>query len=109
VVNDLAAYTPGPECLAARKRLLEGIMATWPKRAPPVAKRPQPQPQFRDTFRAAVAAVIDRAAGCVKHERDVERAMIATRQPMPNNYWLRRRRAEQRLAAAMAMLEATLE
>jgi len=119
-VDDVA---DSPTLLAARERHLQACLAApfwnppWrkprfeaPKGRPAAERAPRaPQTGFRDEFRDALAVAVDRALKDVLAERAIEREMIDSRQPMPNNYWLKRRAAEQRLRAATLMMEATFE
>jgi hypothetical protein len=97
-----------PDLLAARERLLAGIMATWKQPKPKAAAvQLPPPPTTLDELRDGIGVVITRCAVAYDKERKAELEMIATGLAMPNNYWVPRRRAEQRLKAALVMLEAT--
>jgi hypothetical protein len=118
---DLATYTPSPELLAARERFLQACIDApfWnpPHRKPNFnskpafrAKQADVKPvSFHDDLRDVLGAIIERCVSRVRETRAAEREMIDARTTMPNNYWVPRRRAEQQLAAAIAVLDAVLE
>jgi hypothetical protein len=108
---DLGTYTPGPDCLAARERLLEGIMATWPKFEPRklVPKEQAPSTEISDAMIAAAEkAVVDRRAIWLR-ELKARRAIEAELNTPPVNFWEKEFAARARLRAAKQIRAAIRE
>ena len=97
------AVVNSPTLVAARERLLAGIMATWPKprsRSKPVAPAPDPL--------TAELAALERLGATWRDERMKLNAIVAdsvnSHTSPPNNYWVAERRAYQKLLVAAAVV-----
>jgi hypothetical protein len=110
-MTDLGTYTPGPDCLAARERLLEGIMATWPKFGPRklVPKEPPPSTEISDALKRAADASVEKYRRTWQHELAAKRAIEAEPNTPPVNYWEPEHRARARLHGAKELRQAVRE
>lgn len=110
-MTDLADYAPGPDCLAAREKLLEGIMATW-KQPKPKQPRPAAAPP-PDTLIVIDIAIEKEAVGRLyvewQKELAAKRAIceVASRDKTNpgDNYWLPEAKAKARWIVAANFVE----
>jgi hypothetical protein len=98
-----------PDLLAARQRLLDGIMATW---TPPAAKkvarhsRPLTVRELRDALEQKATVLAEKARKARDDERRAINDIVAAKGSMPNNYWLPRHMAAARLDNCLFLLTA---
>jgi hypothetical protein len=111
VVNDLANYTPGPDCLAARERLLDGIMATW-KRPVRKAKTPAPIATTSDLVtidlsseRQAVARLYAAWQKELVNKQEATRQAAEAHSSPGDNYWAAEAKARAKWLAAANFVE----
>lgn len=102
-----------PELLAARERLLDGIMAARETRRTAARQAPVTPVKAELTVRELRAALEQKAIGLAEKtrkakadERTAITDIVAAKGSMPNNYWLPRHMAETRLDNCLFLLTA---